>query len=195
MPRTGITEEQILSAIEALQTRGENITKNTVRRELGDTGSFSTITSYLQGWRLKQSTPEQQNVLVPIPEAVQGLFAKAWSIAQAAAQAELTPQREALDQEAAALKTVLAQAQTENEEAIRVLELQMDHLQSQLIEAGLREQSSQARIAQLSEDLGYLRAKAEAAEARSQQAITERDAMISELELRLVASSGGPEGA
>jgi len=51
MPRTGITEPQILAAIEALQGRGEAVSKITVRKELGDTGSYGTISAFLQRWR------------------------------------------------------------------------------------------------------------------------------------------------
>ena len=51
MPRTGITEPQILAAIEALQGRGEVVSKITVRKELGDTGSYGTISAFLQRWR------------------------------------------------------------------------------------------------------------------------------------------------
>ena len=51
MPRTGITKAQIQAAIDALQSRGERVTKTTVRRQLGDTGSNGTITPYLREWR------------------------------------------------------------------------------------------------------------------------------------------------
>lgn len=185
MPRMGITPERILGAIEALRDRGEKIDKITVRKELGDTGSFGTITTFLQSWRLKQSTPEQEVVTVPIPEAVQGLFLKAWSIAQATAHAELTPQREALDREAAGLKTVLTQAQAENDEAIRVLEWQMDHLEKQLAVSQASDTTSQARVAELAETVGYLRAKLEATTAEAHQVIAAKDAVIASLEGRL----------
>ena len=80
MPRTGITEAQILAAIEALQGRGEVVSKITVRKELGDTGSYGTISAFLQRWR-EQRAQEAPVESSPIPEPVQALFAKAWSAA------------------------------------------------------------------------------------------------------------------
>ena len=179
MPRIGITEQQILAAIEALQAKGDNVTRITVRRELGDTGSFGTISAVLQRWRENQQQPQESlNALLPIPESVQTLFAKAWSTAQAVAQAELVPQREALAQEAAGLKAVIEKAETENNEALRVLEIQIESLTAQLAEASDREKETQTRLSKLAEDLGYYRAKLEASEAMMAERQAEKDARI-----------------
>lgn len=179
MPRIGITEHQILAAIETLQAKGENVTRITVRRELGDTGSFGTISAVLQRWRENQQQPQESlNAHLPIPDSVQTLFAKAWSTAQAVAQAELAPQREALAQEAAGLRAVIEKAETENNEALRELENQVESLTTQLSEATDREKDAQARIAKLAEDLGYYRAKLEASEALMAERLAEKDARI-----------------
>jgi DNA repair exonuclease SbcCD ATPase subunit len=187
MPRTGITEPQILAAIEALHARGEAVSKITVRKELGDTGSYGTISAFLQRWR-EQRAQEAPAESLPIPDPVLALFAKAWAIAQGQAQAELAPQREALAQEQAALKADLALAQAENDEAVRILEVQLDHQVSQLAELAAKERAAQFRLAELAENLGYLKAKleaAEAAEAALRQQLKEKEAQMIQLEAQL----------
>ena len=187
MPRTGITEAQILAAIEALQSRGEVVSKITVRKELGDTGSYGTISAFLQRWR-EQRAQEAPAEILPVPDPVQVLFAKVWSAAQGLAQAELAPQREALAQEQAALKADLVRAQAENDEAVRILEVQLEHQAAQVAELAGKEQAAQARLAELAENLGYLKAKleaAEGAEAAVRQQLTEKEARVIQLEARL----------
>jgi DNA repair exonuclease SbcCD ATPase subunit len=169
MPRTGITEPQIAAAIAALQARGETVSKITVRKELGDTGSYGTISAYLQQWRQTQTpTPEAQPTA--IPEHVQVMFGKVWATAQLAAEAELAPEREAMAQAQADLKEEMVQAQAENDEAVRVLEVQLDAQATQLAEVTGKEQAAQARIAEMAERIGYLTAKMEEATAAMQKA-------------------------
>lgn len=187
MPRTGITEPQILAAIEALQTRGEAVSKITVRKELGDTGSYGTISAFLQRWR-EQRAQEAPAESLPIPDPVQTLFAKAWTTAQGQAQAELAPQREAMAQEQAALKADMARAQTENDEAVRILEVQLEQQVAQLAEFAAKEQAAQLRLAELAENLGYLKAKletAEGAEAAVRQQLKGKEDQVIQLEARL----------
>ena len=191
MPRTGITEEQVHIAIQALQERGVPISKNTVRRELGDTGSFATIQAYLQTWRQTQATQAPPVVEATIPESVQSHFAKIWSLAMAAAQVDLAPRREALEQEAASLKTVIAMAQAENDEALRTLEAQIDNLADHLSEATTKETAAQARVAELAEALGFHKAKLESLEAQSRDALADRDSRIAHLEAQVASSTPG----
>ena len=188
MPRIGITESQILAAIEALQARGEVVTKITVRKELGDTGSYSTISGFLQHWKQDQA-PASPEPIQPIPDSIQALFAKAWAGAHAQAQADLAPEREAMAQEVATLKTEMAQAQAENEEALRSLEMQLENQANQLTEAAAKEEASQTRLAALAENLGYLKAKLEAAEASDAAArlrLKEKEDQVREVEGHLL---------
>lgn len=187
MPRTGITEVQMQAAIEALQARGEAVTKVTVRKELGDTGSYGTISAFLQRWREReaQEAPAEPG---PVPEAVQALFARAWAVAQGQAQAELAPEREAMAQEAAALRTQMAQAQAENDEALKGLEIQLENQAAHLAEMAAKDQAAQARLTELAESLGYLKAKLEAAEeagAAVRKELKEREDQVAQLEARL----------
>ncbi len=180
MPRTGVTETQFLAAVEALQARCEKITINTVRMELGGTGSSSTILAYLRKWKKSQLSAQQESLtaLVPIPEEILALFAKAWSAAQTLAHAELDPQREALAMEAAGLKRVIEQAEDENEVEIRALDVQIDTLTTQLSEAHDKERVAQTQLVKLSEDLGYYRAKLEASELLMKERLAEMDAQL-----------------
>ena len=132
--------------------------------------------------------------ILPIPDLVQALFAKAWSAAQGLAQAELAPQREALAQEQAALKADLARAQAENDEAVRILEVQLEHQAAQLAELATKEQAAQSRLAELAENLGYLKAKleaAEGAEAVARQQLKDKEAEVVQLETRLQEAERG----
>lgn len=184
MPRMGITGPQILAAIEALQGRGEAVTRITIRKELGDTGSYGTISAFLQRWKQDQ-TPANPEPAQPIPESIQALFAKAWAGAQAQAQAELAPEREVMAQERAELKAEMARAQAENDEALRSLEVQLENQAAQLAEAATKEEASQGRLATLAENLGYLKAKleaAEASEAAARQQLKGKEAQVLEIE-------------
>jgi hypothetical protein len=192
MPRTGITEPQIMAAIEALQGRGEPVSKITVRKELGDTGSYGTISAFLQRWKAQreQEAPEEAG---PVPESVQALFAKAWSVAQGQAQAELAPQREALAQAQAELKAELQRAQAENDEAVRILEVQLEHQAAQLAEVAAKDQATQHQLAKLAEQLGYAKAKWEAAEAAAtaaSQRLQDSQVRVAELEAGLTKAEG-----
>lgn len=178
MPRQGITAEQITAAIEALEAKGESVTQLSVRKELGNTGSLGTISSFLRTLRQNIAGPGPQPVPAAIPEAIQATFGKAWSLAIATAHAELAPQRVALDQETAAIRALLAQTQAESDEAIRVLDLQMDLLTNQLAEVNAREQVAQTRVAELSEALGYRRAQLEALAAEYHNEMARKDAVI-----------------
>lgn len=145
----------------------------------------------LQAWRQQQEkTQGPKDAVTPIPEVVQNLFARAWSAAQAAAEAELAPRREVMAQESVALRSVLEKAQAENDESLRVLELQMESLTSHLAESAERERAFQARLSELSESLGYARAKLEASETEARQRLSDKDARIGELESMLAAALG-----
>lgn len=163
MARTGITQEQVFAAIAALQSRGERVTPTTIRAELGGTGSFGTIGAYLKVYKEAQAAvpePEPQ----PVPETVQILFQRAWSAAQATAQADLSSERESLQAEMTALQAELDEITADKDEAIRVLEMQLE--QAQEATAGLagelKEERGQA-LAQ-AERLGQLAMKVDVLE-------------------------------
>ena len=178
MPRTGITEAQFLAAVEALEAQGEKITARNLRKYIGG-GSNGTILPYLRAYRSKQSSSQESlTVLGPVPEEIQGLFAKAWSAAQTLAHAELAPQREALAIEAAGLKARIDQAEDENDEDMRELEIEMEVLKTQLSEANDKDKVTQTQLIRLSEEVGFLRAKLEASEAMMAERLAEKDSRL-----------------
>jgi chromosome segregation ATPase len=88
-------------------------------------------------------------------------------------------------QERAELKAEMARAQAENDEALRSLEVQLENQAAQLAEAATKEEASQGRLATLAENLGYLKAKleaAEASEAAARQQLKGKEAQVLEIE-------------
>jgi len=165
MPRTGITQNQLLDAIAALEARGESVTKITVRKELGDTGSFGTISAFLAQWR-SNAKAAQQIPAAPIPDPVQAMFASAWATARAEAQAEVSGEREALAASKASFQAELAAVVSENKEAERALEDEIEERNRKLIEFADRYAATQRRIEDLAERVGFLTAQLETQNAR-----------------------------
>lgn len=188
MSRPGITEPQILAAVEALRARGVPVTKLTVRQELGNTGSYGTISAFLQRWREAQSSGTPEAAAPPLPEAILVLFTRAWASARTLAQGELAQQREAMTKEMADLRQAAAQAQAENDEAVRVLEVQLEAQATQLSETASQERAARSHQAELAEQLGYLKGKLEAAEASLadlRRTIEQKESKVLELEAQL----------
>jgi len=101
------------------------------------------------------------------------------------AEAELAPQREALAQEAAAIKAVLERNQAENDEALHMLEIEIDGLRAQLSDASNREEKTLARLEETSQALGYAKAKLDATEQEHRNKISEMETKIIHLEDQL----------
>lgn len=185
MPRTGISNDEILKAIEALEADGESITRTSIRRQLGDTGSFTTISAFLKTWRGNKAAGEAPEEPQAVPASIQALFLKVWAAAHAAAQMELSTLREAIDQESVALRTVFDKANAENDGIVRLLESEKGSLESKLTESETREQSALARVADLSETIGSLKAKLDQANDQLSARSEEHRAKVSELETLL----------
>ena len=112
MARNGISYEQVDAAVKSLQTRGEDITINRVRRELGDTGSLTTIQRHLATWRSENK--EQRPVAEELPEALESAFRRClqdlWSTAQLIAQSDIERIRKAAHTAAEELERDLSDA-------------------------------------------------------------------------------------
>lgn len=185
MPRKGLSNEDILKAIEAVLARREPITRTSIRHELGDTGSYTTISAVLKTWRESVANGAPPEESLPIPANIQALFLKVWAAAHTSAQAELSTLREAIDQESVALRMGFEKASAENDEIIRILEFEKSTLESQLTESKIREQSSQACVADLSETIGSLKAKLDQANGELNARTEEHRAKVTALETRL----------
>src|SRR6185295_1652159 len=58
MGRIGVSEYQVFKAADQLATEGVNPSVDTVRLELGNTGSRTTINKYLKAWRERRAHRE-----------------------------------------------------------------------------------------------------------------------------------------
>jgi len=190
MPRPGVTEQQFLAAIAALQGRGEKVTQMSVLKELG-TGSATTVGAFLATWREHQAEANS-NQTVAVPESVKAISdaasARIWTAAIQAAEGELAPLREALARDKEAMEATLA----ESAEVIRHLESQVEGVAAQLTEATTQAQAAQLRLAEQAEQVGYLRGKLEATESaatQTRQKLTETESLVRTLETRLKSAA------
>ena len=60
MARAGVSEYHVFQAADRLKALGVNPTVEKVRRELGDTGSSTTINNHLRAWRERATSPHLQ---------------------------------------------------------------------------------------------------------------------------------------
>jgi len=70
MARRGINKEKVFAAADRLAARGEAVTVTRLREEVGNTGSYTTISSYLKAWRADSGgdDPEAER----LPDGVEG---------------------------------------------------------------------------------------------------------------------------
>lgn len=131
MPRTGITQDAVWDAADRVSSAGENVTKDSVRAELGGTGSFDTILRHLRSWREHQQIqPDSRSA--DIPDSVSDIASKAlhtiWSEATRLASEEAKSVRETCTRQTAALEAELQDAL----DAVQKVENQRDTLEQQL---------------------------------------------------------------
>jgi len=87
--RTGITQDQVNQAADAILANGENPTVEKVRAELG-TGSPNTITRMLDSWRGQLGARLRQLTALPeVPEPVGQVMMELWRLAAAHAERTL----------------------------------------------------------------------------------------------------------
>jgi len=91
MSRLGVTYQQVETAAEKIVTGGENPTIERVRRILGGTGSNTTISKYLNDWRmthLKGATEESISIR-PQSDPVNAAVNQIWQELRHEAQSEI----------------------------------------------------------------------------------------------------------
>lgn len=98
MARPGITFEQVAAAAEALTSEGSKPTIQSVRAQLGGTGSPNTILTHLKAWTGKQASSAAhapaQTLPASITAAINDLLARAEAKGREEAQAELKTEQE-----------------------------------------------------------------------------------------------------
>jgi chromosome segregation ATPase len=95
MTKSGLTYERVENVIETIIKRGENPTISRVRQELGNTGSNSTISRYLNEWRSYQANYRMQDIApAAIPDPVNKAVNLVWHELQEGSEAEIAKIKE-----------------------------------------------------------------------------------------------------
>lgn len=94
MARIGITYEEVKSHAETLIAKGENPTLEKIRRALGDRGSNSTISKYLNQWRGTRAQFANKPQVALIPDPVNEAVGRVWYQLREETQTEINQIKE-----------------------------------------------------------------------------------------------------
>jgi hypothetical protein len=159
-----ITQEQIFTAADEIDARGQAPTLAAVRQAVGG-GSFTTISEAMAAWRIRREA-RKGNAAEPVPEALSaalGDFGQAvWRAAVDLANARLAGEREKLELERDLAETVRAEAV----QLADSLSADVDRLQTQLNQALERAQAAEQCLAITRDELTEARVRAASAETR-----------------------------
>lgn len=101
MARKGITYDQVANVAREIKARGQEPTLSAIRVELGNEGSFTTISTHLAKWR--QEEAERVDIKAIPPEVEQEMLkaiTTVWNVASKAAGEDMAALRQAhADQE------------------------------------------------------------------------------------------------
>ena len=175
MSRTGITQEQVFAAAQALADQAQPVTVQALREALGQ-GSFTTLSQHLRAWKSQGQT----SPLPPLPPAIETAAHKAltlvWTAASELAQREVQAARAAACAEIAQSQ---AQAQETLQEIARLERTVQDQeariaiLQPALVTAETHVAEHRAQIGQLEARIADLKAELEEARLHNDQRIEE----------------------
>jgi chromosome segregation ATPase len=183
MGRSGISEYQVFQAADQLLADGIKPSVDTVRQELGNTGSRTTINNYLKAWRERQAQREHagvnlgEHLLGVLREQSAVILSAIESAAQAKFQAKTQSYQVELDkqrQRVAEQETEITRYQSEIKDANIIRLQQLNSLQQQ-----------QAQLADAHEELQSLRerlAKETGRRETLEGAINERDRQLNSLQ-------------
>lgn len=154
MARKGITFDQVSNAAAALKARGQEPTIAAVRVELGNEGSFSTISQHLAKWRSEAAAQQETRSLPPEAEdSMMQAMMKVWNCATKIHAEELEALRQGFEDEKKRLQGELASAL---EEVARLEGLTLDFDQ-QAQEQQARAQKSEKENNRLTAELSVSR--------------------------------------
>lgn len=90
MARKGITFDQVANAASAIKARGQEPTIAAVRVELGDEGSYTTISTHLAKWRADAADKVDTRALPPeVEDKMMEALMTVWNVANKAATNDL----------------------------------------------------------------------------------------------------------
>ena len=172
MARGGINQALVEQAYQALLARGERPTIDAIRRELGDTGSKTTISRYLndikeaQGVRLDDEALLSDNLKAMVGRLARQLHTEAQAIVEASEEQQ---------------QTALTSLQQQLAEQQQALALTQETLLQTQAELTVERQAHQATQQTLNEQSAQRRETAQAL-ADAQQRLTDKDRQIESLE-------------
>jgi chromosome segregation ATPase len=186
-----LKQAEIDEACNAVMQRGERISTTTIHKELGERGSFSTIQKMMKDWQARNPEQSERVENLPlkadIPETLKGAGENAlkafWNTARELAHNELEVQRESLKkaEEDINLKIEELQEFSENQtNTIEVLREQLGQMTAENTELKTREETTNATITSLTEQLSQTRHELELSNIEN-QALAERFAEAKEL--------------
>ncbi|AOV16919.1 hypothetical protein BJI67_07445 [Acidihalobacter aeolianus] len=137
MGRSGITLEQVESAVSALEARNEAVTYDAIRNELGS-GGYSTIGKHLQTLRARTASTSPMTVEVPaeIAASLTATLGQLWQQAQSVAAQDVETLRRAAN---ARVQT----AEQDLEQLLRRLDSTLEELEQ--TQSALAQSSTEVR--------------------------------------------------
>lgn len=116
MARKGITFDQVVNAADAIKARGMEPTIHAVRTELGNEGSYSTISQHLARWKSESANKNETKELPPEAEdAGMQAITTMWNVAVKYASQETAAVRQEADDTKKRMAGELADATKEIE--------------------------------------------------------------------------------
>ncbi|WP_404995479.1 DNA-binding protein [Cupriavidus pauculus] len=150
MARKGITYDQVANAAAAIKARGQAPTISAIRVELGNEGSYSTISQHLARWKADDADKVDMAALPPeVEDAAMVAITTVWNIAHKHAMQEVQAIRQEAADEKKRLEEELAEARSE----IAHLEETMSKIDKQLHEEAARADQAEKKLAGVSGEL------------------------------------------
>lgn len=153
MARKGITFDQVMNAATAIKARGMEPTIHAVRIELGNEGSYSTISQHLARWKSESATKVDTRELPPEAEdAGMTAITTIWNVAVRYANEE----KAAMRQEHEDTKKRLSEELSEALKEIAALEEAAEQQAKALHDAQAQALTDQKKTAKLEGELAAL---------------------------------------
>jgi len=187
-----LRREQVFEAANGLKTRGVKVSTTSIREALGDVGSYTSISKFLDDWRASDAAADR-DVAANVPEAAEQAMLVAirevWRILTATTRLEIATSTETADAKARETKAQVVEAHGEVERLEKENTAMADELASLKIKASELENLRIVATALESE----LRGRLTAEEKRSRELesrVGELGAAEAELRKNLAAEEG-----
>lgn len=144
MARKGVTYDQVANVASEIKARGQEPTLSAIRVELGDSGSFTTISTHLAKWRQEESERVDMRVLPPeVEQEMLKAVTTVWNVANKAASADIA----AIKQDHADELKKLKQAEKEAYEEVATLEKALEKAEAEAASARQQANTAEKKLA------------------------------------------------